>query len=64
MFLIAKLNMFPGHNILHVDFLFEDDDSTSRKNNMWIYWVDFEQEEGGAVSRSFKLKQGILKGEV
>ncbi len=36
---------------MHVDFLFDDDEtSTSRKNNMWIYWVDFEQEEGGQVN--------------
>ena len=34
-----------GHNILHLDFLFEDDEATTstRKNNVWIYWVDFEQ---------------------
>ena len=36
-----------------MDFLFEDDDTTtsSRKNSMWIYWVDFEQEDGGAVRK-------------
>jgi len=42
---IAWKNIFTGHNILHLDFLFEDEETTSasRKNNVWIYWVDFEQ---------------------
>jgi hypothetical protein len=34
-----------------MDFLFDDDESTSRKNSMWIYWVDFEQEDGGQVTQ-------------
>jgi hypothetical protein len=36
-----------------MDFLFDDDETTggtTRKNNIWIYWVDFEQEEGGQVT--------------
>ena len=28
-----------GHNILHVDFVYED--SKVSKHNKWIYWVDF-----------------------
>ena len=36
----------PGHNILHMDFVYESDDSSSQ-NNVWIYWVDFESDEGG-----------------
>ena len=35
----------PGHNILHMDFVYEDDASNSK--NKWIYWVDFESDEGG-----------------
>ena len=38
--------MFSGHNILHMDFWYEYDDSSS-KSNVWIYWVDFESEKGG-----------------
>jgi low density lipoprotein-related protein 2 len=34
-----------GHNILHIDYLL-DDNNNDRKT--WIYWVDFESEEGGS----------------
>ena len=46
-----------------MDFLFEDDDTTSRKNNMWIYWVDFEQEDGGAVSICLSAMQFFIEIE-
>ena len=35
-----------GHNILHMDFLYEYDESSS-KPQVWIYWVDFESDEKG-----------------
>ena len=28
-----------------MDFVYEDDNSNNK--NLWIYWVDFESEEGG-----------------
>ena len=33
----------PGHNILHMDFVYENDDD----NDAWIYYVDFESDDGG-----------------
>ena len=30
-----------------MDFLYEYDTDNSNKNNVWIYWVDFESDDGG-----------------
>ena len=54
----------PGHNILHMDFVYEDDASNSK--NKWIYWVDFESDEGGhngiyRVRPDGSEKQHIIK---
>ena len=40
---------FPGHNILHVDFYIDQD--TRSKNNIWIYWVDFEENKHNGIYR-------------
>ena len=53
-----------GHNILHMDFVYEDDESNNKNN--WIYWVDFESEDGGhngiyRVRPDGSQKQHIIK---
>ncbi len=37
-----KTSYFPGHNILHMDFHFDDH---------WVYWVDFEEGKHNGVYR-------------
>ena len=34
----------PGHNILHMDFIIGD---KNKNEDDWIYWVDFEVDDGG-----------------
>ena len=38
-----------GHNILHLDYYIEQD---RNKNNIWIYWVDFEDGQNNGIYRS------------
>ena len=40
---------FSGHNILHVDFYIDQD--ARGKNNIWIYWVDFEEDKHNGIYR-------------
>ena len=40
---------FSGHNILHVDFYIDQD--ARSKNNIWIYWVDFEEDKHNGIYR-------------
>ena len=42
-------NFFSGHNILHVDFYIDQD--ARSKNNIWIYWVDFEEDMHNGIYR-------------
>ena len=54
---------FLGHNILHLDYYIDD----RNKNNIWIYWVDFEEGKNNGIYRSHpdgSEKQHIIKVKV
>ena len=49
-FFKIKINnfFFLGHNILPLDYYIDD----RNKNNIWIYWVDFEEGKNNGIYRS------------